>query len=169
MQKILWSLGAEGVGVPAGSTRFAGLRPSFRRQAAQLRAPHTGSQIELPVSLPCSLKPRISPCRHSHPPAPGIPEGRFRWREGGGIWSARKLRPADEGRAEITPRLLTGDGGDAQLRRRQEAPVRGRLRLPSSQQGPKGFPASLIRLRQVTSAIAALLRRLEALRRMSPP
>ncbi len=143
-QEILLGLGAEGVGGPSGSTRFAGGQPpSFRRQAAQLRAPRTGSQIELPISLPCSLKPRISPLVPSHPPAPGNPEGRFRWRKGGGVWSARKLRQADEGRAEITPRLLTGDGGYAQLRRRQEAPARGRLRPPSGQQGPKGFPASL--------------------------
>src|SRR5882724_7673583 len=143
-QEILWGFGAEGAGVPAGSTRFAGGQPpSFRRQAAQLRAPRTGSQVELLISLPCSLKPRISPCRPSHPPAPGNPEGRFRWRKGGGVWSARKLRQADEGRAEITPRLLTGDGGYALLRRSQEAPARGRLRLPSSQHGPKGFPASL--------------------------
>jgi len=93
MQKILWSLGAEGVGVPAGSTRFAGLRPSFRRQAAQLRTHTRDSQLELPISLPCSLKPRISPCRHSHPPAPENPERRFRWRKGGGVWALTRALP----------------------------------------------------------------------------
>src|SRR5258706_3384690 len=55
-------------------------------------------------------------------------------REGAGVWSARKLRHADEGRAEITPRLLTGDGGYAQLRRREEAPARGRRQPPAANQ-----------------------------------
>src|SRR5258706_14790479 len=48
------------------------------------------------------------------------------WMEGVGDWSARKLRHADEGRPEITPRLLTGDGGHALLMRRPEAPAHER-------------------------------------------
>ncbi len=75
------------------------------------------------------------------PPSAGIPNGFDECTDGKGLGSGARVsfaKPTKDGRDN--PRLLAGDGGDAQLRRPQEAPARGRLRPLSGQcRAPKDF------------------------------